>query len=193
MRVFLLALFGFLVTAAFAEEKGAFNLTSPKQGYVIEKITHTYTRQNYTAEYDLRLLDYTAQTQHYYPEYIVAEHIKAIQERDYNLWLSTWDNDERKQLIRQHAFEKKTEDYWRQLWQKTLGEYTKFTLSKKVSFGSFVIVEVVASSPSGASFKIDIPLIRKNKMGIMHYYVTEKLKDHPLQRYWRQSGISIER
>ena len=188
----LAALFACFV-CLFAVRGWAYDLSASEEGFITEEIEYPYSVQTYPNSPNVKDVTEKEGLSYSSAEAVAARHMGAMLAMNYQLWMATWDEDERAVLLREHALNGKNENFWKKMWVENFSDYENFTLTRRVTYGPYVIIEITATTVDGKAFTVDIPIIRKYKMGVAHYYVTEKLKNNPVYQNWRKFGIRVKK
>jgi hypothetical protein len=129
------------------------------------------------------------------PEAVAKSHFAAMAKGDYPLWLSLWDVQSKKNILRENSKLGRDGEFWERLWLKSLGAFDTFYLSRRVDSGYYTIVELTAVDSTGerTPLHIEVPLLAYNTKHGMRYAVTDKMDDDPVFKHWRKENPVLSR
>lgn len=122
------------------------------------------------------------------PENLVSAYIKAMRAGDYETYLSFWNEEERKEIIRKNALEGKDANFWKETWQKIYVDSAVVMLTRKAVQGDNLVVEVTLIDVDDKLINISVPVKRKSAFGSSTYNVSDEVSKSPFFLYWPVGG-----
>jgi hypothetical protein len=94
------------------------------------------------------------------PEEAMISRMSAMMTSDFDWWMSTWDQDARKQTIDNQKAEGRTKEFWVQWWQEMFSTI-RVVLVRRIETGKYVVLTYRLMTPEGqdAGNEMEFPTI----------------------------------